>query len=62
MEQWYAYVPAVDGAVKVLEAPGRMSPVSKAPPLAVSVWVTESVFVTVTFVPGFTVSVTGVKA
>jgi hypothetical protein len=39
-----------------------MSPVSKAPPSAVKVWVTESVFITVTFVPGFTVSVTGLKA
>jgi hypothetical protein len=48
--------------VKLKLFPGERSPESKAPWLAVTVWVTVSLFIQVTFMPVFTVRVTGLKA
>ncbi len=47
--------------VKLKVLPGERNPESKAPWSAVTVWVTESLFVQVTLVPVFTVSVAGLK-
>jgi hypothetical protein len=47
------------GAVKVLDWPPAMSPVSNWPLVAVSVCVTESLLVTVTVAPGVTVAFIG---
>jgi hypothetical protein len=53
----------VPGAVKVAVELAPMSPVSKArgEDVEVRVWVTESSLVTVTFVPGATVRLPGLK-
>ena len=48
--------------VKLKLFPGERSPESKAPWSAVTVWVTVSLFIQVTFVPVFTVRVAGLKA
>ncbi len=48
--------------VKLKVLPGERNPESKAPWSAVTVWVTESLFVQVTLVPVFTVSAAGLKA
>ena len=48
--------------VKLKLFPGERSPESNAPWSAVTVWVTVSLFIQVTFVPIFTVRDTGLKA
>ena len=48
--------------VKLKLLPGERSPELKAPWSAVTVWVTVSLFVQVTFVPVFNVRVAGLKA
>jgi hypothetical protein len=48
--------------VKLKLFPGERSPESNAPWSAVTVWVIESLFVQVTFVPVFTVRLAGLKA
>ena len=48
--------------VKLKVLPGERPPESNAPWSAVTVWVIESLFVQVTFVPAFTGSVAGLKA
>ena len=50
------------GNVKLKLFPGERSPELKAPWSAVTVWVTVSLFIQVTFVPVFTVRDTGLKA
>ena len=48
--------------VKLKLFPGERSPELNAPWSAVTVWVTESLFVQVTFVPVFTMRLAGLKA
>lgn len=50
------------GAEKVLDCPGWMSPVLNPPLVAVRVWATWSLLVTVTVAPGATVVLLGEKA
>lgn len=63
MVQMYGYEPGRAGAVKVTVCPDFTWPVSKAlSAVAVTVWVAASLLVTVTFVPGATVTVAGWNA
>lgn len=52
--QWKAYLPAAAGALKVAVPPADTVTSNAPPESAVTVWVTESLFVTVMVAPGAT--------
>jgi hypothetical protein len=54
--QWYGKSPAVFMAMGLLDAPGAILPVSKAPASAVAVWGSESALRQTTVWPTFTVT------